>query len=69
MQDDAEEAGSIPESGRSTGGGYGNPLPYSCLENPMVRGAWQATVHDAAKELDMTDSFYGTGPLRKVMEG
>ena len=69
MQDDAEEAGSIPESGRSTGGGHGNPLPYSCLENPMVRGAWQATVHDAAKELDMTDSVYGTGPLRKVMEG
>ena len=33
-------AGSIPESGRSPGGGYSNPLQYSCLENPMDRGAW-----------------------------
>ena len=35
----------IPGLGRSPGGGYGNPLQYSCLENPMDRGAWQATVH------------------------
>ena len=35
----------IPGSGRSPGGGYGNPLQYSCLENPMDRGAWQALVH------------------------
>ena len=35
--------GSIPGSGRSPGGGHGNPLQYSCLENPMDRGAWQAT--------------------------
>ena len=39
----------IPGSGRSLGGGYGNPLQYSCLENPMDRGAWQATVHRVAK--------------------
>ena len=44
-----------PESGRSPGGGHGNPFCYSCLENPMDRGAWRATVHGAAKELDMTE--------------
>ena len=40
---DAGNPGSIPESGRSLGEGNGNPLLYSCLENPMYRGAWQAT--------------------------
>ena len=39
------DLGSIPGSGRSPGEGNGNPLQYSCLENPMDRGAWQATVH------------------------
>ena len=39
------DAGSIPESGRFLGGGHGNPLKFSCLENPMDRGAWWATVH------------------------
>ena len=39
-----QDAGSIPESGRSPGEGNGNPLQYSCLENPMDRGAWQAPV-------------------------
>ena len=39
------DAGSIPGLGRSPGGGHGNPLQCSCLENPMDRGAWQATVH------------------------
>ena len=47
--------GSIPESGRFPGEGNGNPLQYSCLENPMNRGAWQATVHGVA-ELDMTEA-------------
>ena len=42
---DAEDTGSIPGSGKSPGGGCGNPLQYSCLENPRDRGAWQATVH------------------------
>ena len=37
--------GSIPELGRSPGGGHGNPLQYSCLENSVDRGAWWATVH------------------------
>ena len=40
---------SIPGSGRSPGEGNGNPLQYSCLENPMDRGAWRATVHGVAK--------------------
>ena len=40
----AGDVGSIPGLGRSPGGGHGNPLQYSCLENPMNRGAWQATV-------------------------
>ena len=42
---DARDVGSIPGLGRSPGGGHGNPLQCSCLENPMDRGAWQATVH------------------------
>ena len=40
---------SVPGSGRSPGGGNGNPLQYSCLENPMDRGAWWSTVHGVAK--------------------
>ena len=43
---------SIPGSGRSPGGGHGNPLQYSCLENPMDRGAWWATVHGVAERHD-----------------
>ena len=46
---DIRDTGSIPGSGRSSGGGHGNPLQYSCLENPMDRGAWRATVHEVAK--------------------
>jgi len=49
------DVGLIPGSGRSSGEGNGNPFQYSCLENPMDRGVWQATVHRAAKELDMTE--------------
>ena len=45
----AGDPSSIPGSGRSPGDGKGNPLQYSCLENPMDRGAWQVIVHDAAK--------------------
>ena len=41
----AGNLGSIPGLGRSPGGGNGNPFQYSCLENPMDRGAWWATVH------------------------
>ena len=42
------DVGLIPGSGRSPGGGNGNPLQYSCLENPRDRGAWQSTVHGVA---------------------
>ena len=43
------DQGSIPESGRCPGEGNGNPLQYSCLDNPMDRGAWRATVHGVTK--------------------
>ena len=46
---DTKDIVSIPGSGRSLGGGNGNPLQYSCLGNPMDRGAWWATVHRVAK--------------------
>ena len=46
---DVREVGLIPESERSLEGGYGKPLQYSCLENPMDRGGWQAAVHGVAK--------------------
>jgi len=46
---DAGDLGSIPGSGRTSGGGNGNPLQWSCLENPMDRGAWWAIVHRVAK--------------------
>ena len=45
----AEDICLIPGLGRSPGGGHGNPLHYSCLENPMDRGAWWATVHGVTK--------------------
>ena len=46
---DVRHMGSIPGSGRSPGEGHGNPLQYSCLENPMDRGAWRATIHRVTK--------------------
>ena len=46
---DAGEGGSVPGSGRCPGGGHGNPLQYSCLENPKDRRAWRAMVHWVAK--------------------
>ena len=46
---EVRDAGSIPGLGRSLGGGHGNPLQCSCLENPMVRGDWWATVHRVTK--------------------
>ena len=45
----AGDQSSIPGSGSSSGGGNGNPLQYSCLENPMDRGTWWATVHRVTK--------------------
>ena len=51
---DIRDAGLIPGPGRSSGGGYGNPLQYSCLENPLDRGAWWATVHGVTKGQTLT---------------
>ena len=51
---DVRDMGSIPGLGRSPGGGHGDPLQYSCLKNPMDRGAWQATMHSVA-ESDRTE--------------
>ena len=60
----ARDAGSIPGSERSPGVGNGNPLQYSCLGYPMDRGAWRATVHGVAKELDTTKWPGADGPLQ-----
>ena len=54
---DVRDAGSVPRLGRSPGGGPGNPLQCSCLENPMDRGAWRAIVHGVA-ELEMTEATW-----------
>ena len=51
---DVRDVGLIPGSIRSLGGGHGNPLQCSCLENPMDRGAWWATVHGVAKSQNRT---------------
>ena len=53
----AGDPGSIPELGRSPGEGNGNPLQYSCLENPMDRGAWWATVHRVTKSRTRLSNF------------
>ena len=58
------DTGSIPGLGGSPGGGHGNPLQYSCLENPMDRGAWQARVHGVAEESDMTEHTHCTSEGR-----
>ena len=52
---DLRDVGPISGSGRSPGGGHGCPLQYSCMENPMDRGAWRATVYRVA-ESDMTEA-------------
>ena len=54
----AGDVRSVPGSGRSSGEGTGKPCQYSCLENPMDRGTWQATVHGLAKESDMTEQLH-----------
>ena len=70
---DARDEGSIPELGRSPGGGNGNPLQFSCLENAMDRGAWRATVPGVAKSrtqlkrLSMHTQWMENKIKRKVM--
>ena len=67
---DVRDGGLIPGLGRCPGGGHGNPLQYPCLENPMDRGAWQTTVHRAAKsrtgpkQLSRMHAELSTGLLR-----
>ena len=56
----AGELSSVPKLGRSPGGVNGNPLQYSCLENPMDRGAWQATVHGITKSWTRLSDFHFT---------
>ena len=62
----AGDPGSIPGLGRSPGDGNGNPLQYSCLENPMDRGAWQATVHRVTKSRTRLSEF--TFTFRRIRE-
>ena len=45
----------VPANAGSPGGGHGNPLQYSCLDNPVDRGAWRAKIHRVAEELDTTE--------------
>ena len=52
---DIRDTGLIPGSGRSPGEEHDNPLQYSCLENPMDRGAWWATVYGVVEESEMTE--------------
>ena len=57
---DTRDMGLIPRSGRFRGGGNGSPLQYSCLENPMDRGAWRATVHGAVQsQTQLSDKHRG----------
>ena len=62
------DPGSIPGSGRSPGEGNGNPLKYSCLENPMDRGAWQATVHGVTKSWTRLSDFTFSGLIGFISE-
>ena len=64
---DVRDAGSIPESGRSPGGGHGNPLQYSCLENPMDRRAWWTPVHRVPKS--RTRLYWFNTHARTHLEG
>ena len=58
----AGDLGLTPGSGRSPGEGNGHPLRYSCLGNPMDRGAWCAAVHGVSREMDMTERLNSNKP-------
>ena len=62
----AGDPGSIPGSGRSSGEGNGNPLQYSCLENPMDGGAWWARIHGVAKSQTRLRDFSLKGKLGRL---
>ena len=68
----AEDPGSIPGLGRSPGEGNGNPLQYSCLENPMGGGTWQAIVHGVAESQtrlsDFTSSLHLSDQCKEIEE-
>ena len=63
----AGDVGSIPGSGRSQGGGNGNPFWYFCLKNSMDRGAWWATVYGVTKSRTRLSMHTGTWPLLKFL--
>ena len=63
----AKQATEIPGSGRSPGGGRGNPLKYSCQENAMDRRAWRATVHGVAKSQDTTEATEHTDTSHRLL--
>ena len=75
MSSNAGDMGSIPGSGRFPGGGHSNPLQCSCLENPMDRGAWKATVHGVAKSqtglsiktIEYSSLCYSVGPYLSIV--
>ena len=64
----AGDPGSIPESERSPGEGNGNPLQYSCLENPVEGGAWWATVHGISKSQTRLNDFTFTYSVNKYIK-
>ena len=64
---DIRDAGLIPGSGRSSGEGNGNPLQYSCLENPVDRGAWRATVHGVRVGHDCSDLAHPHKELYSIL--
>ena len=66
---DTRDAGSIPVLGRCSRGGNGNLLHYSCLENSMDRGGWQATVYGITKESDMTELLSTHTHTSEIIKG
>ena len=67
MQVDVRNEGLISGLGRSPGGEHGNPFQYACLENPIHRGAWQATVHRAAKSWTRLKQLSKHTPLTVIL--
>ena len=65
----AGDPGSITGSGRSPGEGNGNPLQYSCLGNPMDRGAWQATVHEITKSWTRRSDYGSPEMYHRLFRG